>query len=246
MKTLSIRFYEELNDFLPAKKKKVRYEVNFFGTPSIKDIIESQGVPHTEIDLILVNGKSVRFNYRIKDEDDISVYPIFESIDISQLQHLRNKPLRNPKFVLDVHLRTQARYIRMCGFDAKYENDFSDQQLIDISVTERRAILTRDIGILKNGKVIRGYFVRNTKPVNQIFEIVNRFDLKNLIDEFTRCINCNNKLKHIPKEKLMMQLPPKVKTNYNDFLYCNKCRKIYWKGSHFIKMNYLVEEIKSS
>lgn len=194
MKRVSIRFYEELNDFIPPSKQKVRFTHEFFGQPSVKDLMESIGVPHTEIDLIIVNRASVGFGYLVKEGDDISVYPEFESLDIAKLQRLRPKPLRKPKFVLDVHLGALARYMRMLGFDAKYENSFSDEEIIFTSVNEKRTILTRDLGILKNGKVTRGYFVRNTNPKKQIEEIIRRFDLKTGIKEFTRCIDCNSLL----------------------------------------------------
>ncbi len=178
MKKVSIRFYEELNEFLPAQKRKVRFTHEYYSKPSVKDLIESFNVPHTEVDLIIVNGASVDFNYLVKDSDDISIYPEFESLDITKLQRLRPKPLRKPKFVLDVHLGTLSKYMRMLGFDTRYKNNFSDNEIIKMSLNEKRTIVTRDIGILKHKKVTRGYFVRNTNPKKQIAEIINRFDLK--------------------------------------------------------------------
>ena len=95
MHKIYLRFYEELNDFLPEEKRKKRFIHQFIDRTSVKDLIESLGVPHTEVDLILANGKSVNFKYLINDEDDISVYPVFESFDITAVQHLRPKTLRN-------------------------------------------------------------------------------------------------------------------------------------------------------
>src|SRR3972149_748976 len=138
MKTAYFRFYEELNDFLPPEKRKIKFEHPFFCRASVKDIIESLGVPHTEIDLILVNGKSVDFSYIINDKDEISVYPVFESFDISEVQHLRAKPLREPKFVLDVHLGALAKYLRMTGFDTVYHNNFEDVEIIKVSLSQKR------------------------------------------------------------------------------------------------------------
>ncbi|MBI1938844.1 MAG: Mut7-C ubiquitin/RNAse domain-containing protein [Ignavibacteriales bacterium] len=245
MKTAHIRFYEELNDFLPPPQRKQRFDIHFNGTPSIKDVIESQGVPHTEIDLILVNGTSVRFNYKLKNEDDVSVYPLFESFDISSLQRLRAKPLRHPKFVLDVHLGALAKYMRMLGFDTKYQNDFLDEQIIEISLKEKRTALTRDVGILKQKKLTHGYYVRNTKPVKQIEEIIIRFDLKNEINEFSRCVRCNTILSSIEKEKVINEIPPKVRIAQSEFFYCSVCDKIYWKGTHYEKMKVMIEKMKA-
>ena len=245
MHKATFRFYEELNDFLPKEKRKKRFEHNFIDRASIKDVIESFGVPHTEVDLILVNGESKNFSYIINGGDDISVYPVFESIDISNLQKLRPEPLREPKFILDVHLGTLARYLRMLGFDTNYRNDFSDQEIVKISLKEKRAILTRDVGILKRSEVARGYWVRNTNPVKQVEEIVKRFDLKNQIKEFSRCVECNSILEKIEKEKIIDRLPPKVKAAHNDFLFCKSCDKIYWRGSHYDSMKELIEKLKN-
>jgi uncharacterized protein with PIN domain len=231
MKTAYFRFYEELNDFLPEEKKKSRFEHPFMGRASIKDMIESMGVPHSEIDLILVNGKSVNFFYAVNDKDEISVYPVFESFDISDVQHLRPKPLREPKFVLDVHLGKLARYMRMFGFDTAYKNNFTDDDLIKISLNEKRTILTKDREILKRNDVTHGYWVRNKNPEEQVKEIIERFDLKDQVKEFTRCIECNASLEPIEKEKIPYRLPPKVKKWHNKFYECPRCKKIYWKGS---------------
>ena len=212
MKKAYFRFYEELNDFLPEEKRKIRFVLNYIDRASVKDVIESLGAPHTEIDLILVNGDSVRFDYLINDGDDISVYPVFESLDITNVQHLRPKPLRNPKFVADVHLGRLARYLRMMGFDVLYKNDFDDNEIVNLSLSEKRAILTRDRGILKRSDVTRGYWIRSTKVKEQLIEVIKRFNLKDIIEEFSRCINCNSVLESIPKSKIIPELPPRRKT----------------------------------
>ncbi|MCL5031174.1 MAG: Mut7-C ubiquitin/RNAse domain-containing protein [Bacteroidetes bacterium] len=243
MKTAHLRFYEELNDFLPDIKKKIRFEHKFSGKPSVKDMIESLGIPHGEVDLILVNSNSVDFSYLVNDGDDISVYPVFESLDIKNLQHLREKPLRNPKFILDVHLGTLAKYMRMLGFDTLYKNNYSDEELIEISFVEKRTILTKDIGILKNKKVTHGYFVRDSNPEKQIEEVIVRFNLKGEVKTFSRCLECNSILKLIKKEKIIDRLPLKVRTNQNEFYTCSLCDKIYWPGSHYKNMNILIEKI---
>ena len=236
MHTNYLRFYEELNDFLPEERKKKRFTHDFFNRTSVKDLIESLGVPHTEVDLILVNGKSVNFKYLIHDGDDISVCPVFESFDITEVQHLRPKPLRKPKFVADVHLGRLTRYLRIMGFDVLYKNNFDDDEIVRISLKEKRAILTKDRGILKRNKVTHGYWVRSTKVEEQVKEILDRFDLKKEIKEFSRGIECNDTLKSIKKETIIKQLPPKVAAAQNEFYKCPSCKKIYWKGSHYQRM----------
>lgn len=244
-KKVTLRFYEELNDFLPKDKKKKRFDHSFIDRTSVKDLIESFGVPHTEVDLILLNGKSVESDYIIDDGDDISIYPVFESLDISDVQHLRPKPLRNPKFVADVHLGRLARYLRMMGFDVYYKNNLSDEEIVKISSKERRAILTRDIGILKRTEVTHGYFLRSDNVEKQTEEVVKRFDLQKSIKEFTRCIECNSELSKIKKGEIIDRLPPKVAASQNEFFICPECQKLFWAGTHHQKMLSLVQKIKT-
>jgi len=236
MHKIQIRFYEELSDFLPEEKKKKRFTHYYIDRTSVKDLIESFGVPHTEVDLILVNGKSVGFKYKINDGDDISVYPDFESLDISEVQHLRAKPLRKPKFVADVHLGRLTRYLRMMGFDVYYRNDLEDNEIVDISLKEKRTILTKDLGILKRNEVTHGYWIRSTKLEEQVKEALKRFDLQKEIKEFSRCIECNELLKPVKKEMIIKQLPPKVAQSQNEFFHCPSCNKVYWKGTHYQRM----------
>ena len=245
MKKIYFRFYEELNDFLPEEKQKIRFTHNYIDRASVKDVIESFSVPHTEIDLILVNGNSVGFDYLINDGDDISVFPVFESLDITNVQHLRPKPLRNPKFIADVHLGKLARYLRMMGFDVLYKNDIDDNEIVSFSLSEKRAILTRDRGILKHSKVTHGYWIRSTKVKNQVIEVIKRFDLKNIIKEFSRCIDCNSVLKPISKNKIIKELPPKVSKSQTDFSQCPACKKNYWKGTHHQKMLSFIQSVKA-
>jgi len=246
MRKVYLRFYEELNDFLPEEKRKKHFFHNYIDRTSVKDLIESLGVPHTEVDLILVNGKSVGFNYIINDGDDISVYPVFESLDISNVQHLRPKPLRESKFICDVHLGKLAKYLRMMGFDVHYKNDLSDDEIVENSLNQRRAILTKDRGILKRNNVTHGYFVRSTKVEEQVKEIIKRFDLRKSIKEFTRCLECNSELIKVAKEKISGNLPPKVNQLQEEFFSCSGCGKLYWKGTHHQKMLAFIEMIKDT
>jgi uncharacterized protein len=245
MHKVYLRFYEELNDFLPEEKRKKKFTHQFIDRASVKDLIESLGVPHTEVDLILVNGKSVNFKYLINDGDDVSIYPLFESFDISDVQHLRPKPLRKPKFVADVHLGRLTRYLRMMGLDVLYKNNFGDDQIVRTSLKERRAILTRDRGILKRNEVTHGYFVRSNKVEEQVKEVLIRFNLQKEIKEFSRCVECNELLKPIKKEIVINQLPPKVVQLQNKFYKCPCCDKVYWKGTHYLRMLKFIRTIQN-
>jgi len=193
-------------------------------------------VPHTEVDLILANQLPVGFDYHPVNGDYISVYPVFESFDISTINLLRPEPLREVKFILDVHLGTLARYLRMTGFDTLYRNDLEDEEIVNISVDEKRIILTRDRQILKNGKVTHGYYVRNTNPARQLDEIVHRFDLKEKFNPFHRCMICNGIIETIDKKAVLDQLPLITSQAFNEFYRCKSCLKVYWKGSHYTRL----------
>ncbi len=239
----SFRFYEELNDFLPAEKRKKTFPYAFMGKPSVKDAIEGIGVSHTEIDLILVNGSSTGFDYSLRDGDRVSVYPVFENLDISTITRLRPEPLRKTRFVLDVHLGKLARLLRMVGFDTLYRNDFHDDMIIETALKEQRIILTRDRGILKNRSVTHGYWIRQKEPLKQVLEVVKRFDLFTQVRPFSRCIECNGGIESVDKKSVLDRLPEKTATYYNSFKKCPDCGKIYWKGSHYQKMKEKIERI---
>lgn len=237
------RFYEELNDFLPLEKRKIEFEHIIKARSSVKDVIESIGVPHSEIDLILVNYNSVDFNYIVQDDDRISVYPVFESFDISEVTHLRPKPLRDPKYVLDVHLGKLARYLRMLGIDSVYENSFSKDEIINISLRQKRTILTRDRNLLKKNEITHGYWIRSEDPIEQTKEVIFRFHLESEIKEFSLCLECNYPLQPISKAEIINSLPPKVFNYHNEYYVCKSCGRNYWRGTHYEKMKKLLSRI---
>ncbi len=180
----TFRFYAELNDHLPPARKFRPLRKEFLLPASVKDMIESFGVPHAEVDLVLVNGESSDFSRLIQDGDRVSVYPVFESLDITPALRLRPQPLREPKFVLDVHLGRLAAFLRMLGFDTLYDNQADDSALVRISSEENRVLLTRDRGVLRHSAVTRGYWLRETDSRRQAAEIVGRFDLAGSIQPF--------------------------------------------------------------
>ncbi|MEW6379193.1 MAG: Mut7-C RNAse domain-containing protein [bacterium] len=175
--TAQFRVYEELNDFLPLCRRKVWFEHRFNGYPPIKDIIVSLGIPPAQVDLILINGESADFSHQVQDGDRISVFPVFESLDISTVSRLRPKPLRDLKFILDGGLGHIAEYLRRCGFDVVHQHDCSEEFIIRTAGSSSRIVLTRNKELLRKGKITRGYLIRGAKPGEQIQEIVLRFNL---------------------------------------------------------------------
>ena len=205
---IEVRFYAELNDFLPVHRHQRTFTYEFCGTPSVKDTIEAIGVPHTEIDVILVDGRSVDFDHLLHGGERVAVYPVFERYDVSPLTRLRPAPLRVTRFVADVHLGTLARHLRLLGFDTTWGRDLGDEEIVAIANDEQRIILTRDKGILKNGLVTHGYWLRNTDPLKQLDEVVCAIDLAGNINAYTRCMECNGELQSVERAAVAPLVAP--------------------------------------
>jgi uncharacterized protein with PIN domain len=205
-------------------------------------VIESIGVPHGEVDLILLNGESVDFSALLPDGARVSVYPVFEAIDIGPIARVRPEPLRETRFVLDVHLGRLAAYLRLLGFDASWRNDYSDAVLVQLSGAERRILLTRDRELLKRSAVTHGYWIRETQPSKQLVEVVRRFDLFRSAAPFRRCLRCNYPLEEVDKASVDPRLPPKIRERHSEFRICPACERIYWKGSHYQRLERLIAQ----
>jgi len=217
---------------------------SFLGTPSVKDRIEALGVPHTEVELVLVNGEPVDFTYLLRDGDRISVYPRFESLDLGPLRRSPAETPADPRFVLDGHLGRLARYLRMAGFDSLYRNDSDDAELARVSA-EGRILLTRDRGLLKRKEVVNGYFVRENDPRRQLVEVLRRFDLRGRIAPFERCMLCNGAIVPAQQEHLAGPLPPGARERRAGLNACAGCGRVYWAGSHYQEMARFIDEVRA-
>lgn len=240
----NVRFYAELIDFLSPEHRSGRTESRFDVAGSIKDMIEAHGVPHTEVDLIIANGQSVDFSYRVQDGDQISVFPVFESLDITPIVKVRPEPLRQLRFVADDHLRRLARFLRLIGMDTLYDRAWDDADLVAVSIEQHRVLLTRDIELLKHGSLTHGYFVRSTDPREQVAEVVKRFQIEPR--PFTRCMVCNGEIHPVTKDAVIDLVPPITKEHVHEYRQCTDCGKIYWRGSHYPELLALVEVAKEA
>ncbi len=244
MPTALFRFYEELNDYLPRDRRKCSFGHDFRGTPAVKDVIEALGVPHAEIDLVLVDGRSVTFAHRLRGGERVAVYPTFERLDIRPLHRLHPRPLRRSRFVADVHLGRLARYLRLMGFDTVYEKELDDRELVRVSVREARILLTRDIGLLKHSAVTRGYWLRSSDPEGQAREVIGAFDLKGDIRPFTRCMSCNGPLREVARSGLGGRVPAAVLRRFRRFSECLDCGRVYWRGTHYLRLERLCRRLR--
>ncbi len=242
MPQVVFRFYGNLNDFLIPARKQLTFAHHVKNRASIKDAIEALGVPHPEIDLILVNGDSVDFTYLLQEGDCIHVYPQGASPDFEAVSSVRPKPLATYRFVLDVHLGKLANYLRLLGFDVLYQNDYDDGTLAEISSQQQRILLTQDIGLLKRSIVIYGYSVRSSNPKQQVREVLERFGLYKAIAPLKRCPRCNGLLKPVTKQAIAHRLPYFTRLSYHEFFECEDCSQLYWKGAHYKRIQQLIEQ----
>ena len=237
---VTVRAYGSLNDFLPPERRQIATTCVVESRQSVKDLIESLGVPHPEIDLILVNGVSVPFDCAVQGGDRIAVFPRFRTLDIGTLTRVRPQPLDAVRFVADVHLGKLARRLRLIGLDTAYRADANDADLAELADREGRILLTRDQGLLKRRIVAHGYFVRETRPHPQLVEVLRRFGPLD-VRPFSRCLRCNHMLRDVPKSAIDEALLPRTRQHYDEFKTCAGCGRIYWKGSHWERLVHAID-----
>jgi uncharacterized protein with PIN domain len=243
MDSTTFHFHDELNDFLPKRIRHSPITHEFDWRASIKDMIESLGVPHAEIDLLIVNETSVDFTYLVTGGDDIHAYPQFDAIEHPQKVRLRPPRPGRARFILDTHLGRLAAYLRMLGFDTLYRNDYPDDELAQVSNVEARILLTRDVGLLKRSLVTYGYFVRNTDPRLRLREVLSRFSLMDSVELFKHCMKCNGLLHPVEKAQVLNEVSAQTAQFYDVFHRCADCQQVYWRGSHFGRMQTFINEV---
>jgi uncharacterized protein with PIN domain len=237
------RIYGELNDFLPPRRRQRPFLHPVRPGGSVKDAIEALGVPHPEIDLILVNGESVGFARAVAAGDRISVFPRFRALGLGTLSRVRPVPPARPRFLLDVHLGRLATFLRLLGFDAAYRNDSDDAELARRSEAEERVLLTQDVGLLKRSRVRHGYRVRSRDPEVQLREVLDRYGLRGEIRPLRRCPRCNGLLVEVAKESVAARLPPHTRAGYERFRECPDCHQLYWQGAHHARLRALIARL---
>lgn len=237
------RFYEELNDFLAPDHRRRAFEARCARAATVKHMIEALGVPHTEVELVLVNGESVGFDRLLAHGDRVSVYPRFETFDVTPLLRVRDTPLRVTRFIADAHLGGLARLLRLTGFDTLYDNHYDDAELVAIATREGRIALTRDRELLKRRELTHGCFVHALKPEQQATEIFQRLDLARSARPFSLCLECNAPLRPIDKADVAHRLPADVRARHVRFSTCDQCQRVFWEGSHWQRMQAIVTRL---
>ena len=246
MSEIKCRFHGELNDFLPPARRRRRFISGFQGRESVKDKIEALGVPHTEVDVILVNGKSVDFNYILRNGDHIGVYPELETPNMPPgTRHLQHMPKGNPRFIADNNIHDMVKIMRALGLDVSENPILSPEEMVNNAINEKRVLLSSNRRLLKRKRLVHGIFIRPGNREAQIQKIVNRLSLKSRCKPFSRCLVCNTLLQAVEKVSVWDRIPPKTRSRCNDFARCLSCDRIYWKGTHYEKIKEKVDRILS-
>ena len=230
---LFIQFDKPLDYFLAENKNGQKFKYTLNRKASIKDIIESFGIPHTEVGHILFNNKEINFSFIPPSSGLLKVQSIEQPFNVLSPTFLRPCPLKQVKFLADVNVIKLGRLLIIMGFDVCYSSSFSDHDIADIAEIEDRIVLTRDTKLLKRKKIIFAKLIKTEYPYEQLVETIQFFDLEKQISFFSRCTKCNRKLVEVAKEKIIHLLEPKTKKFFDTFFQCPLCNNIFWKGSHF-------------
>lgn len=233
MKVAHFDFAPVLQTLLQRDLRGQPVELLFQGPQSVKHLIESLGIPHTEIGSMATNGAKIDLNYIVHNGDRIEVRAVAPAANETV----------EPRFVLDGHLGRLASHLRMLGLDSLYHNSYEDDELVRISVEEGRNLLTRDRRLLMHKVITQGYLLRSLNPAEQLNEVVQRYGLLKWVRPFERCLNCNHPLEAVRKETVLEKLEPLTKKYYDEFKLCPACDQVYWKGSHYERMLEVIENL---
>ncbi|RKH70529.1 Mut7-C RNAse domain-containing protein [Corallococcus aberystwythensis] len=231
---LTVRFHGALNDFVAPERREQVFTHVLQGSPSVKDLIESLGPPHPEVDVVLVNGEPVGFGHRAEADTNLDVYPASIPVPLPEL----------PRFILDVGLGRLSGFLRMLGFDTLWRNDYADDLLARLSHDESRVLLTRDLGVLKRSEVVQGYFPRATDSAHQLVEVVRRYGLTSRMRPFSRCLACNASLSTATPDEVQGRVPEGVAQRHSHFQQCPGCQRVFWPGTHHERMQNLVDTLR--
>ncbi len=235
--TAILRFHGSLRELLKPRFR-AHGQVHFAAKrrASVKDVIESQGPPHTEIGRIVSDQGEQNFDLLLAGGETLDILPVEPPMDVRRACALRPVPLPEVRFVVDVNAGKLATLLRLLGFDTAYGNALEDAEVAALAADEQRIVLSKDRGLLKRKAISHGRLIRNEDPELQLAETLHFFGLHPPYAPFSRCLRCNTPLHPVAKEKIIHRLLPLTKKYFNEFHICPDCRRIYWPGSHHDQM----------
>ncbi|MBB1253842.1 hypothetical protein H3146_10775 [Streptomyces sp. OF3] len=230
---LTLRFAEELRFLLPTRHRREAVRLPSDGTSTVGHLVQSLGVPLTETGVLRVDGTAAPPSHLPSPGAviEVSAAP-------------RPEPLPEPvRLLLDDHLGTLARRLRVLGLDTAYDNNRGDDELVAQADAERRVLLTRDRGLLRRRALWRGAYVRGERPDLQLVDVLLRF--RPPIAPWTRCPACNGLLSPVAKAEIAPLLPPGTRRSYDSFQRCGSCRRLYWPGAHHARLAATVRDARA-
>ncbi|MEU3251968.1 Mut7-C RNAse domain-containing protein [Streptomyces sp. NPDC006997] len=227
---IDVAFAPGLHLFVPAARRAGRTPLTTDGVSTLGHVVESLGVPLTEVGALVVDGREVPAAHVPAAGESVTVR------EVTRPQRVPGAPLR---FLLDVHLGTLARRLRLLGVDTAYEStDIGDPALAARSAAEKRVMLSRDRGLLRRRELWAGAFVYSTRPDDQLQDVLARFAPE--LRPWTRCTACNGLLRAATKEDVADQLKGGTQRSYDVFAQCAECGRAYWKGAHHDQLEAIV------
>jgi uncharacterized protein len=227
------RFDDALAPFLAHGLRGRAFEHRPARAANLKNAIEALGVPHTEVGRLAVNGAPATLQRIVRDNDDVEVFAWQSQATLGD----------EPQFVADAHLGGLARLLRMLGFDTLHDPGIHDAEIRRLAGAERRIVLTRDRELLKCSDIVQGAYVRALKPDAQLLEVCARFGLAGRARPFALCLHCNARLEPAAKEAVADRLPQKVAERQHDFMRCPACDRVYWRGTHYERMQEKIQAL---
>ncbi|MBW3657721.1 MAG: Mut7-C ubiquitin/RNAse domain-containing protein [Actinobacteria bacterium] len=238
----TVRFYGDLADLARGLDRDATVTVPLGTSRSVKDVLEAVGVPHTEVGLLIVGDGPVGFDHLVSAGERIAAYPPSPMLEVPGLLRTTEPAAR---FVLDVHLGTLARNLRLLGFDSWYRTDADDPLLAEVAVAGSRVLLTRDRGLLMRREIVHGHCVRSQDPFTQTVEVARRFGLGPRLRPFSRCLACNGELVDVDRGSVLAEVPPLAR-DAERFSRCTACDRVYWPGTHHQHLAGLVASVRRS
>jgi uncharacterized protein len=240
------RFHGELNEFLARPQRGCTFACACPDGSSAKHMIEALGVPHTEVALVVRNGRAAGFDAQLEANDVIEAYPVRHvPEDMTAGALLLRPPLRGDdlRFIADAHLGALAQLLRLAGFDTRYDNNFADEEIERLADAEARIVLTRDRELLKRRTLLRGCYVRALEPDEQFREVAARLELAPHVRAFRLCLMCNAPLRAASTDELDGRVPDGVRERHARFVTCDVCRRVFWEGSHWKRMREHIDSL---
>ena len=136
-----------------------------------------------------------------------------------------------------------AKWLKILGFDVLYFSKVEDSELLALAKREGRTVLSRDNEVLQKARSLPQLYVESESWQEQVEQVLCEFDLWDKADPYSRCLECNVKLKRLPKKEARNLVSSYIYEQANSFALCPQCGKVFWPGTHYNDMEFKIDEI---